>query len=256
VGRRVALVLLAVAALSTVAFVIARSTQRATADPSIKGRAADAPDGRQIFLRDCAICHGNAGQGTARAPDIRQSGVAAVDFMIRTGRMPLRSPDEKLERRAPKYDEAEIKAIDAYAATILSGPAIPTVSIDHADISNGQKLYQSTCAACHQAAGSGGALAYGTEAPPLSKATPLEVVEAMRIGPGTMPRFDPTTVDADEARDVAAYVNYLHAPEDPGGIDLEHLGPVPEGLVAWIVGLGALILITRMLGVRVHRSKK
>lgn len=251
-ARRGAVLLLALAALTALVFAVARSAPSANATSRRPGAAP--PNGKQIFLRDCAVCHGSEGQGTERAPDIRPSGVAAVDFMIRTGRMPLRDPNQRLQRHTPHYDEAEIQAIDAYTATILDGPAIPSVSVADTDLSMGQKLYQSRCAACHQAAGSGGALAYGAQAPPLSKATPLEVVEAMRIGPGTMPRFDTKTVDPDQARDIAAYVQYLRAPEDPGGIDLEHLGPVPEGLVAWVVGLGALILITRMLGIRRHRS--
>lgn len=247
VARRGALLLIALGCLSAVTFGVARSVPAANAEAR---HAADAPNGKQLFLRDCAVCHGADAGGTNRGPDLQAVGVAAVDFMIRTGRMPLRDPTEKLERRSPKYDEAEIRAIDEYAGTLIEGFDVPSVSIAGTNISSGQKLYLDHCAACHQAVGAGGALAYGVDAPPLSKATPLEVVEAMRIGPGTMPRFDEKTIAPDQARDIARYVKYLHAPQDPGGIDLEHLGPVPEGLVAWVVGLGLLILLARMLGKR------
>jgi ubiquinol-cytochrome c reductase cytochrome c subunit len=49
---------------------------------------------------------------------------------------------------------------------------------------------------------------------------------------------------------VAAYVEYLHRPDDRGGLGLGHLGPIPEGFVGWVVGMGALLLAARLIGTR------
>ncbi|MBV9264029.1 MAG: cytochrome C, partial [Candidatus Eremiobacteraeota bacterium] len=37
-------------------------------------------------------------------------------------------------------------------------------------------------------------------------------------------------------------------PGDAGGISLHHVGPVAEGFVAWLFGLGALVLFIRKIG--------
>ena len=38
--------------------------------------------------------------------------------------------------------------------------------------------------------------------------------------------------------------------EDPGGQRIGHLGPIPEGLVAWLVGIGGLIGVTLWIGAK------
>lgn len=246
------------AALSVLVAIAFIGAYRPSSGASSK-QAANPPlieQGRRLFLRDCAVCHGPRGEGSERGPNLSAAGTAAVDFMIRTGRMPLSSPRAPLQRHRTRYDDAEISAINAYAATFIThGPAIPTVATHGINLQRGNETYRAECAACHQAAGAGGALAFGVNAPALNQATPLEVVEAMRIGPGRMPKFDPATIDDHEASEVAAYVRYLHHPTDSGGLNLGHLGPVPEGLVAWLLGLGGLLVIARLLGQRVKRSE-
>lgn len=209
-----------------------------------------APNGRTIWLRDCAVCHQPDGSGSTKAPDIRHSGTASVDFMVSTGRMPLSTPDAKLIRHTPHYSQAEINALVRYTATLTSGPAIPKVHVTSADLAKGSALYSQNCSTCHQAAGSGGALAFGQVAPSLRHATAVQVVEALRTGPGDMPVFGHQSLSAAQANQIAAYVQQLRKPNNHGGAALGHLGPVPEGLVAWIVGLGALLLIARFLGTR------
>lgn len=217
--------------------------------------------GRRIFQADCAVCHGTEGAGTFRGPPIDESGTAAVDFMVRTGRMPPPpgqfdehrwwSPASTMKRGEPAYTPLEIDALVAYTEGFVEGPEVPTeVDTDGADLSAGAELYRLNCAACHQMAGQGGALAYGVTVPGLHRATPTEVVEAVRTGPGSMPAFAPGVLSEDQVVEVTAYVEHLDEPDDPGGLALWHLGPVPEGMVAWFVGAGMLLVLARWLGQR------
>lgn len=237
------------------AFGAAHAADRPHDDPAVRPGAASSnePAGRTIWLRDCAVCHGADAHGGDGGPDISHRGAAAVDFMVTTGRMPLPSPSAELERRTSPYTEAQQRALIDYASKLVTGPGIPSVDIAHADLTRGGAAYRQNCSTCHQSAGGGGALAFGDNAPALAHATPTQVVEAMRIGPGAMPKFPKATISADQADQIAAYVQELRHPENPGGIALGRLGPVPEGLIAWVFGLGVLIVITRLLG-RLRRS--
>jgi ubiquinol-cytochrome c reductase cytochrome c subunit len=115
-------------------------------------------------------------------------------------------------------------------------------------VSRGGELFRQNCASCHGFAGAGGALSEGNQAPPLKEATATQVKEAMRIGPGTMPVFSSESVSDQDADAIAAYVRYLADANNRGGAPLEHGGPIPEGLVAWLAGLGALIGVSVWIG--------
>ncbi len=254
-ARRLVLGWLACGVIICSAFGAAHTAPRSRSGTATRHRteSTDESAGRTIWLRDCAVCHGADARGGEGGPDISRRGAAAVDFMVTTGRMPLPSPTAALQRRRSPYNAAQQRALIDYASTLVTGPAIPRVDIDRSNLSHGGAAYRQNCATCHQSAGSGGALAFGENAPDLSHALPTQVVEAMRIGPGTMPKFPRATISATQADQIAAYVQELRHPADPGGIDLGRLGPVPEGLIAWVFGLGALMLITRLLG-RPRRS--
>ena len=76
----------------------------------------------------------------------------------------------------------------------------------------------------------------------------MQIAEAVRVGPGTMPAFGAAALTDPQLDDVVAYVRYLDRPKDRGGQPLWHLGPVAEGAVAWFVGLGALLVAVRWMG--------
>jgi ubiquinol-cytochrome c reductase cytochrome c subunit len=182
-------------------------------------------------------------------------GSASVDFMLRTGRMPIPRPEDQPERAEVPYTEQQIGELVSFVASLGDGggPPIPEVDISAGDTVEGEVLYQEQCAACHGALGSGGALTNGLIAPALRQSTPVEVAEAVRIGgagylSGNMPRFGPETLSDDQVNSLARYVEYLRDPEDRGGQDLGHLGPIPEGFVTWAVGLLALVLVIRWIG--------
>jgi ubiquinol-cytochrome c reductase cytochrome c subunit len=209
--------------------------------------AQDDDPGESLYLSGCASCHGVDGEGVEdRGPSLLAEGRASVDFVLRTGRMPLASPDV-LPRRGPvRYSEAEIVALVDYAGALGEGPDIPSVDIEAGDLAVGGELYRLNCAACHVASGSGAAIGGGRYAASLMESTPTQIGEAILIGPGAMPVFG-TFTDA-EINSVAAYVVDLQdmdttAPEDFGGA-----GPVAEGLAAWLLALLPIIAFTRWIG--------
>jgi ubiquinol-cytochrome c reductase cytochrome c subunit len=157
-------------------------------------------------------------------------------------------------RKEPAYSQPDIDALVAYVASLGGGPPIPDVDLVGANVAQGGVLYRANCQACHQAAGAGGALSYGRSAPPLKAATAQQVVEAMRIGPGEMPVFNDQTMPPANANDIAAYVQYLRDPDNRGGAALGGNGPVPEGLVSLVAGLGGLVAVSVwIVGVRRRR---
>jgi len=210
--------------------------------------SAPVANGRQLYLVGCSSCHGFDASGTSRGPSLIQAGAAAADFFLRTGRMPLNNPSELAVRHRPAYPPSQIAELVAYIASLNHGPPIPTVLAG--DLARGNVLFSDNCAQCHNDAGAGGALGYGDIVPSLHKARAVDVVEAMRIGPGPMPVFGPGTLDDQQASDIATYVQYLHHPRDRGGLGLGHLGPIPEGFVGWVVGMGLLLLAARLIGTR------
>ena len=69
----------------------------------------------------------------------------------------------------------------------------------------------------------------------------------MLIGPGQMPAFAFSQRDQDA---VATYVDYLQRAPSPGGFSIGGIGPVPEGFVGWVVGMGLLLLVAYLIGRR------
>lgn len=209
----------------------------------------DVSDGRTIFQRDCATCHGPDGAGTVNGPSIQDDGGAGVHYYVSTGRMPLSAPEEPVRRQEPRYTAEEIDALVSHAESLLEGPSAAEVEPDALLLARGGSQFRLNCAACHQFAGVGGALVGDQHAPNLAESTPAQIVEAIRIGPGTMPRWDPAEISEEEATAIASYVVLeLQKPTDPGGFALGHFGPAAEGAVAWILGLGALLAISRWIG--------
>ena len=218
--------------------------------------------GETLYKRDCVWCHASDGTGTARAPGILTApqGGASTKFMLTTGRMPLDYPDEPVLRRDPVYASDEIDDIVSYVQTLdPSGPPPPIVEIAEGDLAEGQQLYNQDCAACHSTTGIGGALPSiesedlpsdrvarpANVIPGLFESSPEEIVEAMQTGPGPMPVFE---FDESQSDSIARYVTYLQSPDNRGGANIGGIGPVAEGAIGWIVGLGVMLLVCRWIG--------
>jgi ubiquinol-cytochrome c reductase cytochrome c subunit len=218
--------------------------------------------GRELFVIGCSSCHGLDGDGaqtpdgTVRGPSLEDSGEAAAYYYLTTGRMPLASSEETPQRKEPAYDQREIAALVAYVGTLGDGPKVPSVDAATGDLAVGGELFRDNCQACHSATGAGGALSYGRAAPPLGQATPTQVGAAMRIGPGQMPVFGPDALNDDEVDAIARYVRYLEQPDDRGGIALGRLGPIPEGFLVWVLGMGLLLLVAYAIGKRSYHRRE
>jgi quinol---cytochrome-c reductase cytochrome c subunit len=214
--------------------------------------------GRALYLRDCAWCHGNNGEGTDRGPTLQGVGPASADFMLSTGRMPIAQPQDNPPRRPPVYDRAQIDELVEYVASLGTGIQIPSVDPAAGNLQEGASLYEINCAACHSSTGIGGALTQGLEAPSILDSTSLQIAEAMRLGgagafSGNMPRFGPDQVSDQQVDSIVSYILFLQHRErrtDRGGLSLGRWGPVAEGFVAWAVGLLALLVVVRWIGER------
>jgi ubiquinol-cytochrome c reductase cytochrome c subunit len=219
-------------------------------------------DGKTLYARDCAWCHGSGALGTERGPALvtGTNGPALTDFVLSTGRMPLDDPQERSQHRPSVYDEDEIAAIVEYVETFNPpGPDIPEIDTEVGATPEGLELYLENCAACHAPTGVGAAITSGRGrdqfpssviAPPLSESTRLEVAEAIRTGPGTMPVFGTGTLSDEEMSHVVGYVDYLQDPSDRGGAPIGRVGPVAEGAIGWLIGIVALIILIRWMGTR------
>jgi quinol---cytochrome-c reductase cytochrome c subunit len=239
--RRICLLVLTAAAFVAVGIggaLIGSGAEHAYADASPL-----AARGHELFLTSCSSCHGADGGGTADGPSLVGVGAAGANFQLTTGRMPLANPSAQPVRKPPAFGPDDIDALVAYVASLGPGPAIPTVDINAGDLSEGGTLFRLNCAACHSSTGIGGALSSGQDAPSLHAATPTQIGEAMRTGPGQMPVFGPGTFSTQQVNSIARYVEYLHHPADPGGLSLGRIGPIPEGMVALLVGLPLLLFV-------------
>jgi quinol---cytochrome-c reductase cytochrome c subunit len=217
---------------------------------------AEIAKGKEIFQLTCATCHGLQAQGTAVAPSLIGVGSAAVDFQVSTGRMPAKELGPENGQKPAQLNPAQTHAVAAYIASLAGGPAIPTpaeVSTSGADTALGQELFIADCAQCHNFDGAGGALTDGKYAPALTQATPTQIYEAMLTGPEAMPVFNNTTITPQQKRDIIAYVVNTNKTPNPGGFSLGRVGPVTEGLVAFL-GLLFFMVLAAMWITAKHRK--
>ncbi len=221
--------------------------------------------GQHLYMRDCAYCHGNDGKGTSQGPDLTvgTNGGALTDFVLRTGRMPVAAPPKQMEPGPPVYNEREIADIVAYVTSQFRppGPAVPHVDLGKGELAVGQQVYQEHCAACHSTTGIGGAMLIhpdedeprkteGIVIPDFGRSDALAVAEAVRTGPGSMPVFGTRAISDHELESLLVYMGYLKDPADEGGAPIGRVGPVVEGAVGWLVGLGLLLLVIRWIGTK------
>ena len=244
--------------IGLLALLLAPATGSASAPRAARVRAQTAQDtlefGRDLYQQGCVSCHGrdpNGPSNYATVPSLKDvGGAAAVDWVLRTGRMPWRSTvGPAIERGKPKYNQSEIRALSLYVGEAVGDSDLPGVDPGQGDVIRGRSLYAQACSACHGMNGAGAALGGANIAPALQGVSSQDVAEAMKIGPGVMPVFEGGDYDAAGVNSIAAYVDSLKTgKDDVGGAPIGGKGPVPEGFVAWVVGLGVLVLIAKRIG--------
>ena len=246
----------------TYALVAPASAQTETDD------AATVAKGRALFLVGCASCHGKNAEGiqTERGnqygPPLVGVGAASVDFQVGTGRMPMAQPGAQAKQKAPVYNAEEIKALGAYVASLGPGPAVPEASEYSVpdptteQVVRGGEFFRTNCTACHNFAGAGGALPRGKYAPSLSGVSEKHIFEALLTGPQQMPVFSNSVLTPEDKRDIIAYLKTTEKTPSYGGFALGSLGPVTEGMAAWLIGIGGLVGFAVWIAAGTARTKK
>ena len=225
-------------------------TARAAADDAALVRR-----GQQIYEQTCITCHGGNLQGEQnRGPSLIGVGASAVYFQTSTGRMPAMAQGAQMDRKPPALKPEEIDALMAYVESLGGGPTPPAAdgaALRGDDLARGGQLFRLNCASCHNFTGRGGALSSGKYAPVLDQATEKQIYTAMQTGPENMPKFSDQQLTPEEKRDIIAYVKSVSdGNNNPGGDSLGGVGPVSEGLIAWIVGIVALVGVTLWIGAK------
>lgn len=235
--------------------------------------AEDIEAGRKLFLISCSTCHGTNGEGVPvvtggqYGPALTDVGGASVDFQVGTGRMPMARPDQQAPRKPPIFDEEETRQLAAFVDSLGTGPAIPdesayTLPDDLTEeereeaISRGGQIFLTNCTACHNFDGSGGAMPRGGYAPTLRGVDSKYIYEALLTGPQSMPSFSDGNLSPESKAEVIAYLKQTEETPGYGGAGLGSLGPVSEGLFAWLVGIGGLVGFAIWIAAHTTRSSK
>lgn len=219
----------------------------------VSARAAE--NGARLYAIQCSSCHGLHGEGSRIAPPLIGMRAAGVHFMLDTGRMPAPSSGVNEIARAPRLTRAQIDAVVRHVLTFSSASSNASLPrVTSGNVNRGRTLFAGNCAQCHGAVGDGASVGADDVAPSLATATALQIAEAVRSGPGVMPRFGSQALGDADVDDIASYLSAVRsrssrtAGADAGGLPLAHAGPVAEGFVLWIFGLGALVLFIRGVG--------
>ncbi|QGK69412.1 c-type cytochrome [Allosaccharopolyspora coralli] len=225
-------------------------TAEAQAEPALVRQ------GEQLYNNACISCHGQNLQGVQdRGPSLVGAGEAATHFQVATGRMPMVRQEAQAQRKPPKFTPEEIDALGAFVQARGGGPESPENAgegLAQADPARGGELFRLNCASCHNFTGRGIAMSSGKFAPNLDESDPRVIHEAMLTGPQNMPKFSDRQLTPEEKKDIIAYVESVtNGNNNPGGsTGVGGYGPASEMIIAWVVGMGALIGITLWIGAR------
>ena len=208
-----------------------------------------AQQGKELFETTCITCHGQNAQGVpGRGPSLIGAGSAAVEFQVGTGRMPMAQQEAQAERKPPLYTWDQARQIGAYIQALGGGPQIPEGELaDTSDeaLARGGEIFRINCGACHGYGLGGGALSSGKFAPALMDSSAREIYGALLTGPQNMPVFGDNQLTPAEKRALIGYIQALqNSNTDAGGLGMSRLGPVPEALVIFLVGMVALVFAT------------
>jgi ubiquinol-cytochrome c reductase cytochrome c subunit len=230
--------------------------------PTVEPSAPTLQLGAELYAGNCATCHGIDGSGITHprygaggivgaGPSLKGVGALAADFYLRTGYMPLSSVHDQPGRDRVLFSEKEIRSLVAYVASLGPGPGIPGAQPQQGNVASGFALFTDHCAGCHQAVAQGGFVT-GARVPNLQASSPTEIAEAVRIGPYLMPRFSTKQISDAELNSIIAYVLSTRHPDNRGGWGIGNLGPVPEGIITWLIAAVVILAVCALLGERLR----
>jgi ubiquinol-cytochrome c reductase cytochrome c subunit len=215
--------------------------------------AAMVSQGRQLYEVSCITCHGANLSGVQnQGPSLVGVGGAAAYFQVSTGRMPATGQGASIQRKTPKFNDEQTRALAAYVQSIGGGPAIPTGQLrgNAESIPLGGELFSQNCASCHGITFKGAPLSAGKTAPSLNASTNLQMITAMLSGPESMPVFSNNQLTPEDKKAIVAYVQTIKASNDPGGSGVDRIGPVSEAIVLWVGGVGLLMIAILWIGAK------
>ncbi|MGD0378585.1 MAG: c-type cytochrome [Acidimicrobiales bacterium] len=212
--------------------------------------------GQTLFELNCSSCHGADASGTDRAPNLQGLGPATVDFWVSTGRMPLAVATQQPVQKPARFNRTQTLQIVAFVNSLAPAApdypsGIPSVNLSAGNLVEGNSLFVLNCAGCHTITGAGDALSAGYFAPSLHKIYPRQIAEAIRTGPTQMPHFGPRNLTDQQVADIVKYVTTsIQHPANHGGLGLGGIGPVAEGFIGLLFGVGGIMLVAFWLGDR------
>jgi ubiquinol-cytochrome c reductase cytochrome c subunit len=225
--------------------------------------------GSELFAANCASCHGINGYGIygpprrgagdirGEGPSLHGVGAEAADLYLSLGWMPLSAYDQEPNQGPVEFSHKELTSLIEYVASLKrdgrAGPGIPHPDPARASLSEGFQAFTLHCSGCHQLAAEGG-YATGAKVPPLHTATATQIAEAVRVGPYLMPRFSTRQIPPAQLNAIVKYVLYTDKIDNRGGWRIGNLGPIPEGMVTWFIGIPLLIIGCMLVGRRYRRA--
>jgi ubiquinol-cytochrome c reductase cytochrome c subunit len=235
---------------------------------ALAASASKVRQGERVYGEYCVMCHGPGGSGQTgatvgggpardqvvqpgAAPSLHGVGALAADFYLSTGYMPLRRVGSQPHRSRQLLSPGQVDALVAYVASLGKGPAVPAPHPERGNLSGGQHLFSERCAGCHQIVAQGGYVT-GALPPPLGDATPVQIAEAVRIGPYVMPEFSKKEISDSELDSLIRYVVWTRHADSRGGWSIGKIGPIPEGLVTWFFAMTVLVAFCLAIGKRLH----
>ena len=197
--------------------------------------ATTPPDGKAIFAKHCAVCHGEMGQGRSAVTSI-----AGPNLQAEHNEGHILSAVEVGPSHMPSFAYVlsipEMQAVATYVSQ-----QIAIIPLAGGNLSDGGKLFRAYCAACHRTSVRGGALAFtDINAPALTDKSSALIAGAIRWGPGPMPSFPQQVLTDKQLASIVDYVKFAQHPPSPGGATMNFYGPSAEGFVGF---LGLFLLI-------------
>ena len=193
------------------------------------GESAAASDGALLYQQNCAVCHGDNGDGGVGVP-LNLPGFLAVAsdrYLRRTIRL---GRPGRVMPAFPDLGDSDVDAIVAYLRSLSRQPA-PVYKDErlHGDSAHGKVLFAGHCATCHGAHGEGGAgtgvtfsrprqapvMAPALNNPAFQRAASDGMLKATLLAgrKGTpMPSIKDLGLNAHDADDLVAYLRSMPAP--------------------------------------------